>query len=116
VVPGVLFALMSVYGLAQSLPVQARSFVDYNDISAQPLREVQAAHLTNALVFVALEPTRSNRDYGKVFFANDPLLGGAVIYARDMGPDANRYMAGLFPGRTAYWLPLEGPPEVGVGP
>jgi hypothetical protein len=115
-VPGVLFAVMSVYGLGQTLPVQARSYVDYNDISAQPLREVQAAHLSNALVFVALEPTRSNRDYGKVFFANDPLLQGNVVYARDMGPEANRYLASLFPGRSVYWLPLVGPPRAGVGP
>jgi len=115
-VPGTLFALFSVYALAQSLPVQARSYVDYNDISAQPLREVANARLRNALVFVALDPARTNRDYGKAFFANDPLLKGSVVYARDLGPEANRYLASLFPGRTVYWLPLVGPPQPGVGP
>ena len=115
-VPGTLFALFSIYTLAQSLPVQARSYVDYNDISAQPLREVADARLRNALVFVALDPARTNRDYGKVFFANDPLLRGNVVYARDRGADANRYLASLVPGRMAYWLPLEGPPQPGFGP
>jgi hypothetical protein len=115
-VPGGLFALFSIYTLTQSLPAQARSYVDYNDISGESLREVEGAHLTNAIVFVALEPSRPDRDYGKVFFANDPLLQGNVVYARDRGAAANRYLASRFPGRTAYWLPLHGPPQAGAGP
>jgi hypothetical protein len=115
-VPGGLFALFSVYTLTQTLPAQARSYVDYNDISGDAVREVEGAHLTNAIVFVALEPSRPNRDYGKVFFANDPLLQGNIVYARDRGAAANRHLASLFPGRAAYWLPLQGPPQPGPGP
>ncbi|MEO8286314.1 MAG: hypothetical protein ABI670_07730 [Chloroflexota bacterium] len=115
-VPGVLFGILSVYTLTQSLPDQANTYTDYNDISVQPLEYVQDAHLTDALVFVALDPSRRNRDYGKAFFANDPMLRSPVVYARDMGAEANRYLAGLFPTRKPYWLPLDGPPQPGVGP
>jgi hypothetical protein len=115
-VPGAVFALFGLFALTQSLPQQVREYTGYNDITAKPLRYVQQAGLKNALVFTALEPSRPNRDYGKVFFANDPLLGGDVIYVRDLGAEANRYLTTKFPDRTPYWLPLDGPPQPGVGP
>jgi hypothetical protein len=115
-VPGVLFALFTTYSLTQTLPAQAQFYTDYNDISAEPVEQVENAHLTNAVVFVALEKTRPDRDYGKVFFANDPLLRGDVIYARDLGPANNAYLVSRLPGRVPYYLPLEGPPVPGVGP
>ena len=115
-VPGALFALFTIYALTQTLPAQAHFYTDYNDISAEAVDQVENAHLTNAIVFVALEQSRPDRDYGKVFFANDPLLQGDVIYARDLGQANNAYLVSRLPGRVPYYLPLEGPPKPGVGP
>ncbi|MBF6611631.1 MAG: hypothetical protein IVW55_00700 [Chloroflexi bacterium] len=114
-VPGILFAFLSLYNLTQALPYQVSQYRDYNDISAAALRSTEKAALKSALVFVELDPARSNRDYGKVFFANDPLLKGNIVYARDLGAARNRGLVALFPGRTPYWLPLNGPPQPGVG-
>jgi hypothetical protein len=114
--PGAIFALFTVYALTQTLPAQAHFYTDYNDISAEPVQQVENAHLTNAIVFVALEQSRPDRDYGKVFFANDPLLQGDVIYARDLGKANNEYLVSRLPGRVPYYLPLDGPPKPGVGP
>ncbi len=114
-VPGVLFAFLSLYNLTQALPYQVSQYQNYNDISAAALRSVERAGLKNALVFVELDPARSNRDYGKVFFANDPLLKGNIVYARDLGTARNRGLVELFPGRTPYWLPLNGSPQPGTG-
>ncbi len=116
VIPALLIGLLMIFNLAQVLPGQWRAYTGYNDVSADSLRRVAAAHLNRALVFVALQPAYPRRDYGKVFFANDPLLQGPVVYARDLGPDHNRFLLNAFPGRTAYYLPLEGPPQPGVGP
>jgi 4-amino-4-deoxy-L-arabinose transferase-like glycosyltransferase len=115
-VPGALFALFSLYTLTQGIPWQANVHRGYNDITPDALVRAESAGLSNALVFVALEPSRPNRDYGKVFFANDPLLRGPVVYARDLGGEANARLAMLYPDRRAYWLPLDGPPVPGVGP
>lgn len=116
VVPAVLFALFTIYALTQSLPQEIKTYTDYNDISGESLQEVAQAHLSNALVFVALDPEQPNRDYGKAFFGTDPMLEGNIVYVRDLGYDANQYFASLFPGRKAYWLPLVGVPQEGFGP
>lgn len=115
-VPAVVFTLFTAYALTQTLPAQVKTYTDYNDISGESLQVVAKAHLTNALVFVALDPDQPNRDYGKAFFATDPMLEGNIVYVRDLGFDANQYYASLFPDRKPYWLPLVGDPQEGVGP
>jgi hypothetical protein len=116
-IPAGIIGLLMVFNLAQTLPGQWRAYTGYNDVSADSLHRVGAAHLDHALVFVALQPAYPRRDYGKVFFANDPLLQGPVVYARDLGPEHNRYLLGTaFPDRTPYYLPLVGPPQPGFGP
>src|SRR5205807_78097 len=60
-VPGGLFALFTVYTLTQTLPAQAHFYTNYNDISAEPVQQVENAHLKNAVVFVALNKTRPDR-------------------------------------------------------
>lgn len=115
-IPAIVFGLFTTYNLTQTLPAQVKDYTGYNDITANSLREVEQAQLTNALVFVALDPDQPNRDYGKVFFATDPLLRGDVIYVRDLGFEQKQYFASLFPGRAPYWLPLHGPPQPGIGP
>jgi hypothetical protein len=114
--PGALFAAFTLYTLTQAIPWQAGTYRGYNDITPAALARAEAGGLTDALVFVELDPARRNRDYGKVFFANSPLLDGPVVYVRDLGPEANAYLASLHPGREPYWLPLDGPPVPGVGP
>ncbi|HET9495691.1 MAG TPA: hypothetical protein VFR15_15780, partial [Chloroflexia bacterium] len=115
-VPGAIFAVFTLYTLTQNIPWQASTYRYYNDITPDALSRAEGAGLTGALVFVELHPSRRNRDYGKAFFANSPLLDGPAVYVRDLGRDANAYLASLHPDRTAYWLPLEGPPVPGVGP
>jgi len=115
-VPAAIFAVGTLYALTQSIPYWANSYKDYNGISAEPLQAAERANLKNALIFVQLDPSKSNRDYGKVFPANDPLLRGDRVYVRDLGPQRNKGLLGYFPGRQPYYLPLEGPPRPGVGP
>jgi hypothetical protein len=115
-VPGALFGILSLYTLTQSIPNGAADYKDYNGISAGPLRSAESAGLRNALVFVQLDPAKPNRDYGKVFFANDPLLRGERVYARDLGAEKNRELLGALAGRDPYWLPLQGSPQPGFGP
>ncbi|MGI8588246.1 MAG: hypothetical protein ACR2M0_11250 [Chloroflexia bacterium] len=115
-VPALVVGLLILYDLTQVMPGQVQAYTGYNDVTASSLQRVEAAHLDNALVFVALQPEYPRRDYGKVFFANDPLLRGPVVYVRDLGPGPNRRLLPSFPGRSPYYLPLDGPPKPGVGP
>jgi hypothetical protein len=116
VVPGIIVGMLSIYNLIQTEPHQFGLYQGYNDITPTALRNAEAAHLSNALVFVQLRPPpHSLRDYGKVFFANDPLLQGNIVYARDQGREANLSLLPMFSGRQPYWLPLDGPPVEGVG-
>jgi hypothetical protein len=116
VVPGLIAGMLSMYNLTQTEPHQFGLYRGYNDITPSALRKAEAAHLSNALVFVQLRPPpHSLRDYGKVFFANDPLLRGNIVYARDLGREANLSLLPMFSGRQPYWLPLDGPPVPGVG-
>ncbi len=115
-VPLLVFGPCVLYDLAQVLPGQVRAYTGYNDVTASSLQRVAAAHLDHALVFVALQPDYPRRDYGKVFFANDPLLRGPVVYVRDLGAARDRGLLGYFPDRQPYYLPLDGPPRPGVGP
>ncbi len=108
--------LLLLYNLTQTLPSQVRAYTGYNDVDASSLRTVAAAHLDHALVFVGLERAFVRRDFGKVFFANDPLLHGPVVYARDLGAARNRDLLAAFPDRQPYYLPLTGPPQPGLGP
>jgi Dolichyl-phosphate-mannose-protein mannosyltransferase len=113
---GLPVGLLVVFNLAQSMPQQVAQHVGYNDVSASTLRRAEAAGLDHALVFVALDRGFIRRDFGKVFFADDPLLGGPIVYVRDLGADQNRALLPAFPDRRPYYLPLQGPPVAGVAP
>ncbi len=116
IVPLVLVAPWILFNLTQVLPAQWQAYTGYNGITASSLRRVDAAHLDQALVFVALQPDVPQRDYDKVLFANDPLLHGPVVYVRSFSPRRNQQLLRAFPVRTPYYLPLTGPPHPGVGP
>jgi hypothetical protein len=109
-------SLLIVFNLAQVMPGQVRAYTGYNDVDASALQRVEAAHLDHAVVFVALNPAFPRRDYGKVFFANDPLLRGPVVYVRDVGAGGNASLLPSFPDRRPYYLPLDGPLQPGTRP
>jgi hypothetical protein len=115
-VPALAVSLLIVFNLAQVMPGQVRAYTGYNDVDASALQRVEAAHLDHAVVFVALNPAFPRRDYGKVFFANDPLLRGPVVYVRDVGAGGNAALLPSFPDRQPYYLPLDGPLQPGTGP
>jgi 4-amino-4-deoxy-L-arabinose transferase-like glycosyltransferase len=90
--------------LFQNIPRQIDLHRGYNSVDGRRQAIVWAAGLHHALVLVPTTQPSAWWDYGSVFSANDPLLSGDVIYARDLGPLANRRTLAAFPDRTAYLL------------
>ena len=90
--------------LAENIPRQVALHRGYNYIDGRRQAIVRAAGLHQALVLVPTSQPLAWWDYGSVFSANDPLLSGDVIYARDLGPYANQRTQAAFPDRTAYLL------------
>ncbi len=116
VVPTVLVGGLIAFNLTQVLPAAVRLYTEYNGIDNSSLRRMAAAHLDHVLVFVALRDDAPRRDFGKLAFANDPLLHGPLVYACDLGPERNRALLSYFPDRRPYYLPLTGAPQPGFGP
>lgn len=88
-------ALLFSVGFAANIPAHLRHYgSSYWGVNAEVLNAVRERGITRAVVF-----TRSY--YAGVFPANDPLLGGDVIYATDRGPN-NKLLLDLFPGFSAY--------------
>jgi 4-amino-4-deoxy-L-arabinose transferase-like glycosyltransferase len=53
--------------------------------------------------------------YGTLIWRNDPWLTKGTVYARDFGPERNRRLQALYPGRRSYlYAPLN--PEPGAQP
>jgi hypothetical protein len=85
------------------MPPMLRLHQGYNGVSRARLNLVERAGLQHALVFVT-QNWPDWQPYGSVFPANGPLLGGNVIYARDLGPTQNSRLMEQFPDRRAYLL------------
>jgi hypothetical protein len=103
--PAALLGALVAANVVSYLPGQLALHYGYNSVNAGPQRAVQAAGLANALVFVVQRgPAWEWWHYGMLFSANDPLLAGPVIFARDRGPAGNRAVWAHFPGRQAYLL------------
>ncbi|MBI4505651.1 MAG: glycosyltransferase family 39 protein, partial [Chloroflexi bacterium] len=98
--PSALLAALVLANVATYLPEQVALHRGYNYVDAGPQRAVERAGLSNALVFIAQrgEPWEWWH-YGMLFSANDPLLAGPVVFARDRGPESNRALLARFPGR-----------------
>jgi hypothetical protein len=75
-------------------------------VSGRYLAAVRAAGLERALVFVRERPGAWTT-YGSVFPANDPLLRGPLLFARDLGA-ANRRLVARYPDRPVYILEPDG--------
>jgi hypothetical protein len=101
--PVVLVTGLIVYNLRFYLPAQMPLYQGYNYSSDSELRTVARAHVHHALVLVDSNPPGFWASYGNVFFANDPLLSGDIVYAHDL-PAKNRVLFRYFPGRSRYRL------------
>jgi len=101
---GALLVALVGYNLAFYLPGQWELYHGYNYTNRDRLDVVASNDIHNAVVFVDPGPWYAWWDYGSVFSANDPLLQGDVIYARDLGDAADRQVEQDFPTRSAYLL------------
>ena len=101
--PAMLVFALLLFNLRFYLPAQLPLYNNYNYSSNAELQAVARAHLHHAIVFVVSEPQGFWASYGNVFFTNDPLLRGDIIYAHDEGLlDGQLYP--YFPGRAHYRL------------
>jgi hypothetical protein len=75
------------------------AFVGWNNIDRNGLREVEAADLSNAIVFVDAPKWT---DFAPFFVENDPALDADVIYALDLGTRRNQDLMRHYPGRSFY--------------
>jgi hypothetical protein len=111
------------YNVNYYLPGQWNLYHGYNYVSHKKIDTVTAAGVHNALVFANVGLPYEWWEYGEVFSANDPLLQGDVVYARDLGDAVDRKLLADFPGRSVYRLvgtdlqPLDltGAAEMGKG-
>ncbi|MFH1484707.1 MAG: glycosyltransferase family 39 protein [Chloroflexota bacterium] len=92
------------YNLIYYMPIQIGIYKDYNFVSPKALQSVKWAGMKNALVFVTQDPHWDWWEYGSVFSANSPLLDTDVVFARDLGDEANKDLMLLFPGHQYYRL------------
>ena len=73
---------------------------DLYDISREDARTIQAAELTDALVFVRTEVWT---DYARLSWLNEPSIDDSdVIFAQDLGPRWTRAVARAYPDRSVY--------------
>ncbi|HYI14726.1 MAG TPA: hypothetical protein VEX37_05015 [Thermomicrobiales bacterium] len=80
---------------------QARfdEFRDWYGINRDGLETVEAAGITNAVVFVQVETWS---EYAPFFLESAPALDGDIVYAIDRGTAANRRLLAGYPEREAY--------------
>jgi hypothetical protein len=92
------------FNISYYLPGQWALYHGYNYVSHKKIDAVTAAGIHNALVFTNIGLPYEWWEYGEVFSANDPLLQGDVVYARDLGDETDRTLLSAFPGRQVYRL------------
>jgi Dolichyl-phosphate-mannose-protein mannosyltransferase len=92
------------FNLQFYLPGQWSLYHGYNYVSHAKLDAVEAADLHHAVVFTNTGLWYEWWEYGEVFSANDPLLSGDVVFARDLGDAADQQLVADFPGRSFYRL------------
>ena len=92
------------FNFAFYFPGQWQLYHGYNYVNRAKLDAVETAGIHHALVFADVGQSFEWWEYGMVFSANDPLLQGDVIYARDLGTANDRTLIQEFPGRRYYRL------------
>ncbi|MBI2321535.1 MAG: hypothetical protein HYU88_05455, partial [Chloroflexi bacterium] len=89
-----------------TLPAMLAEHYAWYDASGRYLAAVRTAGLSRALVLVRERPGAWTT-YGSVFPANDPLLRGPLVFARDLG-SANGWLRQRYPDLPVYVLEPDG--------
>ncbi len=107
----IVVAGLTLWNFNNFAPARFREFTNWYNINANGLRVVEAAGISNAVVFVHEEQWT---DYAPFFSQNTPALNTDIVYAIDQG-DANSQLMAEYPGRRYYryangqLTPLPGP-------
>ncbi len=98
---GTLLLMVTLYGHSyfNFTAAEFARTVRWYDIDASGLRVVWQADVHKAVVFVKRGYWT---DYAPFFSQNTPDLAGDVVYAIDLGPQRNRELMALYPGRSFY--------------
>ena len=98
--------LLILGNLIFNLPTQAEGYRGFNFVVGDKVAVVETAVPPNekALIFVE-SPTENWWEYGELFMGNEVVLAnGRLIFARDLGDDANLALRALYPDRLAYYF------------
>jgi hypothetical protein len=87
------------------MPQRISMLKGFNAADRRLLDRADEMDLDNALVFVA--PCRGWWCYGSVFWANDPSLDGAIVWAQQTRTDADAELVGSYPGRELFLADYE---------
>jgi hypothetical protein len=87
------------HGYSHFAATEFRKFTGWNNVSADNVREVKSAGLSDAVVFVQREKWT---DYAPFFAEHGPRLDSDVVYAIDLGPSRNRDLMRQYPERQFY--------------
>jgi hypothetical protein len=105
--PMVIYAFVAAlvaFNFTYYFPGQWQLYHGYNYVNRSKLDAVERAGIHHALVFADVGQWYEWWEYGMVFSANDPLLQGDVIFARDLGTTEDKKLLADFPGRAYYRL------------
>jgi hypothetical protein len=88
-----------------TLPVRMESYRGFNFVVGDKVALVETAVPPNeqALIFVDT-PTGNWWEYGELFLGNEGGVNGRLVFARDLGNEANRTLSNLYPDYTVYRL------------
>jgi len=96
-----LVLVVTAWSLAAAWPPLVRGYAtSYWGTDRTLTQRVEEARLARAVVIVGEEGCPWY--YGAGFWANEPDLGGDVVYARDLGVEATRVLSALLPGRAVF--------------
>ncbi|MCA9919736.1 MAG: hypothetical protein KC445_17385, partial [Anaerolineales bacterium] len=86
-----------------TLPHQMESYRGFNYVVGDKVALVKNAVPPNekALIFVS-SPTGGWWEYGELFLGNEGRVNGRLVFARDLGEEANHALRQLYPEYTAY--------------
>jgi hypothetical protein len=95
-------AFCFVYGLAAAVASQVQGLKEIVRHELRVFDRIAASAEQPAIVLIPVEPTlRSTKLLTAAVTRNDPMLGGPILYARDLG-ERNRELIAKFPGRHLY--------------
>lgn len=95
--------LLIVANLAFFLPGEMAAHRGFNFVDADPRSAVEEAIPGQAIVFIT-NNAANWWEYGRFFSSNTPWLDGRIIYARDLGSEANLRLLSYFPDHQPYQL------------